>query len=652
MKKKFGLGGHATTYMMRVYSLASAVLSGTWAFGLVWIMGQHPDIFTVELWYQLTWGIFLVAASLYGYYMSNHRIAVLIPTFSAIYGASEYVWTPFIRLSRVFWAWSFMGVMQAAYGLLMLVGVGFSILHLIFIPVLRIKEKKRRTDRHLYKGHFVNFWQRFNKEWQSKKAVHLGFLIVIAASAFASQALNNNWFIPPNATVTLDPPDYQIKFQAYGRSLYTNYTGTQRDSLNRHHFRIISNVGNFIDRNDYATDPYLWYMNLTNFKQTQKYNDTRNEIINRFNPWKSGAPNVTFLVQLVGTATGFSVTDYSLTSGFWGLGPMLLNAWLTLEVIVEANLTNVVGFHTDQEDVPGYAMPLEGYPPDNITVYRDEDRNLQARNNYLAFFNLMRYHEQNNAMWATFFSDMNSIYGVDHFLFTTTYGGALMDGLDNDWDMDVFSLNNVNSLPYDEFLPMLYNQHRFPPDGAHYALYMQMKTLERSLETAGYPGRIGALLGCMAADGSMFRSDYTGTQLVDGTQQTVDGFAVVARQAMIAKAFGCEYVSFFPLNPYLGEGFRGIFQTFGDTFFDDLNATVNAPDSGDPFTIRYYPDAEFGQTDLGRDMFLSDGWDWWYFGALIGCFVFVWIHHKFFPNIRSPRSPDRAEPPSKVKKSS
>nr|MDO8113845.1 hypothetical protein [Candidatus Sigynarchaeota archaeon] len=48
---------------------------------------------------------------------------------------------------------------------------------------------------------------------------------------------------------------------------------------------------------------------------------------------------------------------------------------------------------------------------------------------------------------------MNQTHGVNHILFTTTYGDLLVnDGLDDDWDMDVFSMNNVNTLPYDEVM--------------------------------------------------------------------------------------------------------------------------------------------------------------------------------------------------------
>ncbi|MFX0097981.1 MAG: hypothetical protein ACFFCS_00250 [Candidatus Hodarchaeota archaeon] len=640
--KKIGLGGHATTYMVRVYCLAAAVISGTWAFGLVWIMGQYPDIFTVELWYQLTWGMFLVTISLYTYYLSNHRWAGILLPLNVLSMGLNYIWGPYLRLSRAFWAWGFFGIVQAAYGILLIVGASFSLLHLIFMTVLRGKEKKGRTDHHWFTGHFIDMWQSFKREWRSKKHVHLGFIIVTAGSCFISQALLNNWFIPANASVTLDPPDYQIKFQAYGRSLYTNYTAPQLDSLNRHHFRIIDGGPDFIEHDDYTGDPYLWWLNLTDYKQTTDYINKRNSIINRFTPWLSGAPNVTFVIQLRGIPGGFP-TDYAVTSGYYGQGALLINAWLTLEVVVEANLTNVVGIHTDQEGISN-EEPVYGYPPQPITESRDHDRNLQARNNYLQFLDRLRYYEQNNATWATFISDMNSSHDVDHFLFTTTYDGAYMDGLDGDWDIDVFNMNIVNTVPYDEFLPMLYNQGKFPPDEAHYALYMQMKTLEKTLEVAGYPERIGALLGCMGAGDGMFMDTYTGTQFMDGVQQEVNGFDVVARQIMIAKAFGCEYVSFFPMNAYCNEGgcyFQGIFETFGDTFYDDLNDTVNAPNSSDPFTIRYYPLPDFMQTTLVRDVFLSGGWEWWYLGALVGCFVFAWIHHKFFPNVRSPRSSGR-----------
>jgi len=256
---------------------------------------------------------------------------------------------------------------------------------------------------------------------------------------------------------------------------------------------------------------------------------------------------------------------------------------------------------------------------------------MQARENYFAFFHRLQFYEQNNATWIAFVSSMNQTHGIDHLLFTTTYGDLLInDGLDDDWDMDVFSMNNVHTLPYDEFLPMLYHQGRFPPDNAHYALYFQMKKLQATLAKAGYPERIGALLGCMGTTGSLFTPGFTGTQFIGGVQQPANGFDVIARQVMIVKAFNCTWVSFFPQTArYVDQGIMGIWDTYGPNFFEELDAAVNGAGSASPFRIKFFPDVADMNIDLARDVFLSDGWAWFYLIALIAAFCAVSFHQAF-----------------------
>nr|MDO8114449.1 hypothetical protein [Candidatus Sigynarchaeota archaeon] len=635
MRKIPGRASDATTFVMRVYSLACAILGGTWCFGLAGLMWQHPDMFTVEPWYQLVLGILYVSISLFGYFLSNHRIVVAILVPLSLYLAMMLVWMPYMRLARVFWGWGFFGVVQAVFGIFACIGIGFSILHIIFVGVRQFKERQGTTDYDWFTGSFVDMGRAFMENVKKYKKVHLGFAVILATSWILSTAFQRNWFIPANATVTLHPADYQIKFQFYGPSSESYYNATELDSMNRLGVRIIDHVTSFIMYDNYSANPTLWWMNLTDYKQTTDYHDKRDMIVARYSPWKTNWPNVTFIYQITGIP-GFFPTDYAVTSGYWGVGALLMNAWLTLEVIVEENLTNVVGLHTDQEDVSESWPPIAvGSTSTEFEVTRDQERNMQARQNYLEFFQRVRNAERTNQTWKDFVIAMNSSYGIDHFLFTTTYGSEVLDGLDNDWDMDVFNMNNVNTLPYDEFLPMLYNQHRFPPDNAHYALYMQMSVLHKTLETAGYPGRIGALLGCMAASGSMFLPNYTGTQLVNGNQVDITGFDVVARQVMIVKSFNCTWVSFFPLNEYTGEGFWGIFKTFGDTFFDDLNAMVNAANASAPYSIRYCPNVSEMEMDLARDLFLSAGWEWYYLVALISAFAGVWLHHTLKPRVKA-----------------
>jgi hypothetical protein len=630
MIKQQGRGSEITTILMRLYCLACAILGGTWCFGLASMMWSHPDIFTVEPWYQLCLGILLVSGSMYGYFLANHRVVVIVLVPIAVYEIAEMIYTPYIRLNRAFGAWDFFATMQAIYGILLVSGVAFLILHVIFVSVKRVKEMRNMLDQPVHGGNFIEKSTLLRQNMKRFKHVHLVFMIVIAGSGFLTTAFVGNWFVPSDSSITLHPGNYNMRFQFYGDANYSFYNSSERDSLNALGVRIIDGVTDFITYDDYASDPYLWWMNLTTYKQSADYISKRIAIYDRFYPWKVNASNVTFLYWLHGIPSGLP-TDYSVTTGDWGVGALLLNAWLTAEVIVEENLTNVVGFHTDQEGISKNEAPVGGFIDPVFQEQRDYERNLQARANYLAFFNRLRYYEQTNSTWSTFVSSMNQTNGVDHLLFTTTYGDLLVnDGLDDDWDMDVFAMNNVNTLPYDEFLPMLYHQSRVPPDNAHYALYFQMKKLETTLAKAGYPERIGALLGCMGTTGSLFLANFTGTQFVDGVQEPVNGFDVIARQVMIVKAFNCSWVSFFPQTArYVDQGIIGIWDTYGHDFFDELNATVNGPGSASPFQIKFYPDVAGMNIDVARDVFLSTEWAWFYLGALIVACCVVCFHQAF-----------------------
>lgn len=612
-----GRGTTVTTFLIRIYCLSSAILGGTWCFGLAGTMWSNPGIFTVEPWYQLVLGILLVAGALYGYFLANHRVVILALVPGAIYEIAEMIYTPYLRLNRAFGAWDFFATVQLVYGLLLLSGVVVLIVHFILIT------RNRIVEWHSNERKPIPFLQQNLKRY---KPVHLTFMLVLAGSGFLTAGFVNNWFIPADASITLHPGNYDVRFQFYGDADYSHYNASEIASLNALGVRIITGVPAFISYGDYLSDPYLWWLNLTDYKQSPVYLSSRAAIINLFSPWKAGAPNVTFLCALWGIPTGFP-TDYSVTAGYWGVGAMLLTAWLTAEVIVEANLTNVVGFHTDQESFASGFEPINGVLNVTLDEERDFERNLQARQNYLAFFQRLRYQEQTNATWAAFVDSMKFTHGVDHILFTTTYGDMFVnDGLDNDWDMDVFGMNNVNTLPYDEFLPMLYHQSRFPPDNAHYALYFQMKKLQATLTRAGYPERIGALLGCMGTKDSLFMPNYTGTQLVDGTQQAVNGFDVIARQVMIVKTFNCTWVSFFPQNSYSDQNIYGIWLTYGHNFFAELNATVNGPGSEAPFRIRFCPDVSDMNIDLARDVFLSDAWAWFYLFSLVATISMACMH--------------------------
>ena len=106
---------------------------------------------------------------------------------------------------------------------------------------------------------------------------------------------------------------------------------------------------------------------------------------------------------------------------------------------------------------------------------------------------------------------------------------------------------------------------------------------------------------------------------VDGTRdQQVSGLAVAARQALIAKCFGCPWITFFNYAPVPGTTIMGVNETYGVSFFNRINATINAPNDTMPITIRVYPHAGNADEDLAQILFLpnSVAWAWFYVAGL------------------------------------
>ena len=629
MIKNPGRASDVTTFMMRLCSLACTIIGGTWCFGLAAMMWSFPSIFTVEPWYQLVFGIFLVAISGYSAFLSKHRIAVLLLVPIGVLVVKN-IYDTFISSGRELGGWPFFTVVQYAYGLILLAGAIFAILHLIFVSVRRVEIRRASVDLG------ENAISVLRQDWKKFKPIHLGFLFMIVGSGILNVALIFNWFIPTNATITLHPANYQVKFQFYGQVGYNDYNDTERTLLNATGVRIIAGVADFISYQNYQNDPYMWWMNLTSFEQTAAYKNIFNYINSTFYPWKVNDSRVTFLFLLEGIPSGFP-TDYSVTAGYWGVGATLLNAWLAAHAIVEANLTNVVGFSTDQESVSGDYKPVGGALNASFTLTADPERAAQARANYLEFFKMLHYEETTNATWKTFFSSMNKTHGIDHFLFTTTYGGVTVDaGLagGNLANMNTLALDPVNTIPYDEFLPMLYFQSDFPPDRANYDLYQMMQILKTTLQEQGYEHRMGVILGCMGQPGSMYLQNYTGSEYVNGSQHVVNGFDAIASEVMIAKAFNVTWVTFFPYEVVPGM-FWGVLGGYGGNFLARLNATVNGPGASASFQIKYTPNVLSSVEDLAQVVFLANpGWAWFYLIAFIAAVMVVSFHHAWKPRER------------------
>src|SRR5271157_1660773 len=265
-----------TTFYFRMLAIACAICGGTWCFGLAGMMWQHPDIFTIQPWYELTLGICICAACAYGYLLSDHRICVFILAPVAAYLIMDMIYNPYIMDLRAFNAWEFFAIIQTIYGSVMLAGAGVLLVHLIALSVNRYRSTRIAPftrGRDVARQHLLKF-----------KRLHIGLLIAIIGSGVLSQAIRNNYFIPQNASVTLYPGNYTAKFQFYGPSNYSWYTQAERDDLNALGVRIITGVTEFVTYHEYTSEPYTWWMNLTNYEQTADYQSKRQQIINVFTP--------------------------------------------------------------------------------------------------------------------------------------------------------------------------------------------------------------------------------------------------------------------------------------------------------------------------------------------------------------------------------
>ncbi|HME52351.1 MAG TPA: hypothetical protein VKM55_09050 [Candidatus Lokiarchaeia archaeon] len=617
---------YGTTYYIRLLAITCGICGGTWCFGLAGMMWANPAIFTIEPWYELGLGVLFCAGCTYAYLLSDHRVSVLILAPIGIVLVAYAIYNPYIEKSRAFGAWEFFAVVQTIYGLVTLAGAGFLIAHVIIISIRR-NHASRSTYGMYGRDMAIQHLQKF-------KALHVGLVAAMIGGAVLAAGFANNWFIPQDATVTLQPKNYITRFEFYGPAgFYTDYTNADRADLNALGVRIVTGVTNFISYQQYIADPYTWWLNLTSFKQTAEYESARAIIINTFTPWKLFDSNVTFLYSLEGIPGGFP-TEYAVTDGNNGVGAMLLNAWLAAQVIVEANLTNVVGFSTDQEGVTSTELPFGGPANQSFQDVHNFDRSEQATDNYLAFIKLLQTQETTNSTWITFDAAMNKIHGVDHFLLTTTYSGVSYEvgvgGAARIRDMEVLTEDVVNTVPFDQFMPMLYDQNSFPPDLAQYTLYTQLRELNLTLSLDGYSNlstRIGVILGILGDAHSMFMPNYTAPMWTGTQEETVSGLAIVARQCMIAKCFDCPWITFFLYELVNNTSMLGINHTFGESFFDRLNVTINSPNDTAAFTIRFYPQAGANIDDYSQIVFMSDGWAWYYSIGLVMAVLVPWYHH-------------------------
>jgi hypothetical protein len=500
-----------------------------------------------------------------------------------VVGFLTLFWEPFLREDRLLTEWSVLYYVYWIYTGIWVVGIAANLINMLFSAYEFGTNLKLRGGK----------WIRPSISLANLDKRALIMIGVIFISTISAASLHERWF-DSNRFITLTPGDYNVEFSGYGEMNPALYTPEIRDAMNRHGFLLIVHHGYWLTPARFNATPFTWFENI---ETTPEYQFAREQFINGCLYWKTNYPNIRLIILVHGIPCGFT-TDYSVTNTTAGVGGTIWQMEKILVTAIEQNLTNVVGVHTDQEDC------AEDWFSMSIHETRNRTRNLQATQAYNDFIARIERYSQNTT-WQTFFNHQKTLYGPDHskFLITTTYnGGMVVEGVDNDLDTDVFSMNNVMGIPYDEFLPMLYFQGAKTADLAHYRLYTYMSMLQQTLKKKGWENRIGALLG--VSNERLFDVNRTWSQWNGTAQVNVNGYEVLAMQAKITKCFNVKRVSFFVL--YDCCGFKGFFDAYGNDVLDRLNATLNGPEGRTPFTIRYMPEVLRVQIDLARDLLLTE----------------------------------------------
>ena len=176
------------------------------------------------------------------------------------------------------------------------------------------------------------------------------------------------------------------------------------------------------------------------------------------------------------------------------------------------------------------------------------------------------------------------------------------DVVDDDFDLHVRDRYLTYELPYwDEYAPMIYRcwYKGTKPYGdvptwepgtnvaTTYDFYSYMREHAEGVKRVhGDTSRLGVYIGitnctCYGRDVKVYEyGEYQGT-----------GYEMLVRDTLIAKSFGAPIITVFILDtvPENGYSMGGVFDSYGDDFLDNFNASVNGENSTKAFTIRKGP---------------------------------------------------------------
>ncbi|HME52623.1 MAG TPA: hypothetical protein VKM55_10420 [Candidatus Lokiarchaeia archaeon] len=407
------------------------------------------------------------------------------------------------------------------------------------------------------------------KARQHYRAVIIGTSVFIALGIAATLAQLPSMY---SETITISPRNYQAKFSFWGMLANTSYTPPQRATLNAHSATITT-----------FDTPNIWDPT------------SRHYFVSQLKDWNASYPNVHFIFSISGFVrihnTGNNLTDF--TGGFVWDGSYegtIMFAKDLIKVALAYNLTNCVGINTDQESPPSN-LPSNISTSPNITRH---DLSVQA---YKAFGDWV--HVNASRMTLT----------------TTVSIEPFVDVVDGDFDLHYTRMWDVLDAPiWNEYAPMIYRcgYSGTKPYGGYaritagvnvdgnVVIYDELKYLAAGLtKVFGNADRLGIYLGitndtCYGRDIPQY--DSHGHYVGKGYDQLVE-------DALIAKSFGSKTITIFILNTVVEGGYSmgGVFDTWGDSFLDNFNASVNGVNSTTSFVIYTQPRYnEFGDfnTDL------------------------------------------------------
>ena len=387
---------------------------------------------------------------------------------------------------------------------------------------------------------------------RDKKKLISGMIItIILSTAVYLVILPETW---SNNTILIEPQDYDAKIAFWASHNPDIYTDVQKQSLDDHSALLIH----------YDT------FNLSNSFLKTLY-------INRITYWNNTYPNVKIMPAIPAPYGGF-VWD--------GESPGTIKfAKEYINLVLEENVTNIVGLSFDWEK------------PNNYTRLEELGFNLQANETR---------HQESIDDWNEFF-DWVDINAPDMIMQNVNYLGSSIDNIDGDNDLQVVESYNVFDVArWDEYAPMLYRgscrgtrphgdypnwEPRHAPAG-HYWMYSQLKMHSDAVKRFhGNTDRFGVYLGitnctCYGRDVVQYQNG----------EEAGYGYDALVRDALIAKHFGAPLITIFILNSVNMSSdpdsyiMGGVFDTWGDSFLDDFNESINGINSIDSFNIWYSPD--------------------------------------------------------------